>query len=208
MIKNLTATRLACSYFGKIIFEHISFELMKGEILLVQGDNGSGKSSLLRILAGLSTPAFGNIFWQAESIHMHSWKYHEHLHYMSHQNGIKLGLSVVENIQLSKHLSLSPYALAVDEVLQILQLSIQRHTLAAYLSAGQKRRLALSKLFLFPKTLWILDEPLTALDMDFQAIFLDALETHLQHGGMAILSSHHLLHFKKAKAKILRLASC
>lgn len=174
------ATKLSCIRQQKIIFSDVSFRLESGGLLLVEGVNGAGKSSLLRLLCGLATPSSGDIHWSAQD-----------MHYVSHSNGIKLGLTVLENVRLFATLLQQP-SLAVEPVLTQLQLHNDQYTLAKYLSAGQKRRLALAKLFLFPKLLWILDEPLTALDAHSQTIFLSALAAHLKKGGIAIVSSHHV----------------
>ena len=206
------ASNLSCIRQQKKLFANISFELQPGSILLIEGANGSGKSSLLRLLSGLATPFEGEVKWKGN------------LHYVGHANGLKLGLTVEENLALLRHceepegrrgnpealsknwIAASPSAPRNDEeVLALLQLHTQKHTLAKHLSAGQKRRLALAKLFLFPKSLWILDEPLTALDTDTQQIIISALEDHTQKGGMAIITSHQPIAFKNTKVNVLRL---
>jgi heme exporter protein A len=187
------ATKLSCIRQQRILFSDVSFRLEKGGLLLVQGSNGSGKSSLLRILCGIATPYSGDIHWTPQ-----------HMHYIGHTNGIKLGLTVLENMRLFAALIQQPH----DETMPVLtqlELHPYQHRLAKHLSAGQKRRLALAKLLLFPKPLWILDEPLTALDAHSQRIFLSALETHLKNGGMAIVSSHHAFTLNDVKIQTLTL---
>jgi heme exporter protein A len=110
---------------------------------------------------------------------------------------------VNENLVLTQHLNLTNPA-SIDTTLALLQLSAYKHQLTKHLSAGQKRRVALAKLFLFPKPIWILDEPLTALDINTQQLFLSQLDGHLKQGGMAIISSHHTLTVQ-APTKKLRL---
>jgi heme exporter protein A len=205
--KKLVANKLTCSKQNKILFENISFELAAGDVLLVQGPNGSGKSSLLKLLSGLATPSHGTIFWQDKFIRTMHTTYFEHLHYIGHTNGIKLGLSVLENLRLLASLSMQQCQ-HVDEVLVLLQLDKHQRTLARYLSAGQKRRVALAALFISSKSVWILDEPYTALDATTQNVFMKKLEGHLQSGGIAIISSHHPLPLNNQSTSILRLGAC
>lgn len=205
---SLHVSNLSCIRQQRLLFANISLQLEAGQALLIEGPNGSGKSSLLRLLTGLSTPAEGEIFWRGKMIQDCRDEYVTELHYTGHTNGIKLGLTVTENLQLAQHLSLSPSAQNFAEVLEQLQLSQYKNTPAKNLSAGQQRRIALAKLFLVRKKLWILDEPLTALDITTQKFFLANMETHLLDGGMAIISSHHPVVLNRVTVKNLQLASC
>lgn len=209
-MKKLQAINIACIRQHTKIFSHVCFELHANEVLFIHGENGSGKSSLLRVIAGLAMPSHGEIFWQGQLIQPIAAEYWRELHYVGHTNGIKLGLSVMENLQLTS--SLSQIRLPnekVTECLEQLQLTSQQHTLVRYLSAGQKRRLALAKLFLFPKVLWILDEPLTALDEKAQYFFLAELALHLKNGGISIISTHQKINLlTSATIKKMRLNKC
>ncbi len=193
----LTVTQLSCMRQQKYLFENISFELRAGEILLVEGANGSGKSSLLRLLTGLSMPDNGHILWKQQNIFSDVFTYRAQLHYVGHSNGIKLGLTVAENIKLMAQLSSTTCSTEKMELIlsQLNLLSLQQQ-LTQHLSAGQKRRVALAKLFLFPKSLWIIDEAFTALDVAAQTFFLMQLDLHLQQDRIAIMSSHHALSLK------------
>ena len=124
---------------------------------------------------------------------------------MGHQNGIKLGLTVSENMQLAAHLAVNTVEREYQSIFSLLQLSEHQNTRAYYLSAGQRRRLSLAKLFLFPKKLWILDEPLTALDSVTQSLFLSSLAMHLKAGGLGIITSHHPLALKDVTVQQLSL---
>lgn len=203
----LQAFHLTCVRQQRCLFKELSFELTEGELLLVEGANGCGKSSLLRLVAGLSTPLSGEILWRQQSIQSIREAYHHSLHYLGHTNGIKWGLTVEENIRLTQQRLLQPDTLSIDEILTELQLDTFKHTLASELSAGQKRRIALAKLFLFPKSLWIVDEPFTSLDVGTQTLFLAKLRQHLQQGGMAVMSSHHSLPATDFAVKQLRLSA-
>lgn len=203
----LQVKNLSCVRQQKILFADISFHLNSGTALLVEGPNGSGKSSLLKLLTGLSTPAAGDIYWKGKSLSLNHADYWENLHYVGHTNGVRLGLTVAENLQLMGHLTDKKLSDS-DAALSHLQLAAHKNTQAKYLSAGQKRRLALAKLFLVKKTLWILDEPFTALDAATQEFLLMQLENHLLNGGICIISSHHPIIFKKIPAQTLRLEIC
>lgn len=206
--KQLQAICLKCVKQQKELFAPVSFQVTTGEMLLIEGSNGSGKSSLLRLLAGLATPFAGNILWQTKLIQTIREDYANSLHYIGHTNGIKLGLTVQENLQLTHHLSghaikkLDQY----ESLFSDLHLTPYLSTQAKYLSAGQKRRLALAKLFLIKRPLWILDEPLTALDIITQNFFFAQLSLHLQSGGIAIISSHQAFP-SRVVMKNLRLTS-
>lgn len=201
--QGLRATNLSCTRQHSTLFKSLAFQVRPGELLLVAGPNGSGKSTLLRLLAGLSTPVCGDIDWYGDAIGTCRDHYSQSLHYLGHLHGIKLGLSVRENLDLALHLAgRSTPSMSTenkDSVLNNLQLLQQQHTLAYRLSAGQKRRLALARLFLIPKPLWLLDEPLTALDDRTQEFFFNRLSNHLEQRGLCILSSHQSIHLPCGK---------
>jgi heme exporter protein A len=178
----LTATQLVCYRQQRSLFAPISFSLRAGEALLVEGGNGAGKSSLLRLIAGIATPAGGELQWQGQSLKAD-------LHYIGHSHGIRLGLTVTENILLAGELA-EQRITEIDPILTRLLLSAEKNTPVQYLSAGQKRRVALAKLFLIPKILWVLDEPLTSLDITTQHLLLEKINQHQQLGGMCIMTSH------------------
>lgn len=205
---SLHINNLSCIRQQRLLFENISFQLEAGEALLIEGPNGSGKSSLLRLLTDLSTPASGEIFWHGDKIQNCRDEYISELHYIGHTNGIKSGLTVTENLQLAQRLSLLPATQRYEKILEQLQLNSYKNTPAKNLSAGQQRRIALARLFLIPKKLWILDEPLTALDISTQTFFLENMEMHLLNGGIVVFSSHHPVVFNRVPIKNLRLDSC
>lgn len=187
---SLKVQALGCRRAQRPIFSALSFAVQPGEFLWIQGENGVGKSSLLRLLAGIATPDTGEILWQDQPIDDPRSIYREQLHYLAHGNGLKTELTVWENWQLMEQLAATTPAFAYTDMLAQLQLTQRQHTLVKHLSAGQKRRVALAKLWLFPKPLWLLDEPGTALDVQTQALFRSQLSNHLQNGGLAIISSH------------------
>lgn len=206
MPHTLKIENLACQRREKLLFANISFELAQGKLLLVEGPNGCGKSSLLRLLAAL-TPAFkGTIYWHAKNIENLRTDFQQQLHYLGHKNGLKLGLTVKENLQLLQSCNRS--LMAHEKICQELHLNPNQP--AECLSAGQKRRLALAKIFYSPKPLWILDEPCTSLDSQTQELFFFYLRNHLQNNGMAVMSTHQFSFFNLTgtNAQRLQLGPC
>lgn len=205
-ITHLEATDLGCIRQGKILFPPVSFALCAGNLLLVEGANGAGKSSLLRLIAAAATPAHGTLNWNGNSLEDSHSEYVEHIHYIGHANGIRLGLTVAENLLLAGNLAQHPIT-EIEATLRLLQLNEQQHKQTQYLSAGQKRRTALARLFLIPRSLWILDEPLTSLDIATQKILLNKIEEHLDGGGMCVMTSHQPVELAH-HVQHLRLVSC
>lgn len=189
----------------QFLFREISCTLHAGELLQTSGANGSGKSTLLRILAGLLEPHAGTVVWQDKSIFSEKEIWQRRVHYLGHQNGIKSCLTPMENLQLSSVLikkNLNPYL--ASSVLKKMGLSRLLDVQARHLSAGQLRRLALARLLLNPARVWILDEPLAALDTEGQQLLTDLLNQHLTNGGMAIVATHQDL-LITGKIKIIHL---
>jgi heme exporter protein A len=178
----------------ELLFSDISFALQKGELLQVKGANGSGKSTLLRILAGFIEPHAGAVLWKNQSIFQERASYQEQLRYVGHQNGVKHILTVYENVQLSSALcSKRLEKQQIQTVIERVGLSHLMYNQAQHLSAGQLRRLGLARLLLNPASLWILDEPTTALDTDGQQLLADIFNEHLDQGGMVIVATHQSL---------------
>lgn len=205
----LKAVNISCQRQQQTLFSDLNLELTAGDLIFIEGANGAGKSSLLQLLAGLITPTAGDVLWQDQPIHQQREVYANHLHYLGHTNGIKLGLTVLENLCLASELSRS--TLIADKLKNaLMQLQLDQHqtNLAKQLSAGQKRRLALARLILIPKSLWILDEPLTSLDSATQTLVLQLLKNHLNQGGMCIMSSHQAIQLDGIQMKRLKLGTC
>lgn len=170
---------LACVKGERYLFGNLSFSLSSGELLWIKGRNGAGKTSLLRMLAGLYSPDRGSI----ESTVTKA--------YVGHQDGLKRGLSVLDNINYatllagkkSEHSEIMP-------LLDHFTLKNKQHALCSVLSLGQRRKVALISLMLKQKTLWIIDEPFTGLDKESAKQIGEAIANHLKQGGMAIVASH------------------
>ena len=191
----LQARQLTCYREERLLFSDLNFSLQAGQGLFIAGPNGSGKTTLLRILAGLIVPAAGAVHWQQQAITEFADEYRAELAYLGHKNGIKLALTVKENLKIAAALHRT-----VERENKILLEKFNLHDLqeitAQKLSAGQKQRLALIGLLQGPAKLWLLDEPLTALDN----LAIDTLQTylqaHLDKGGMLVMASHQPLLLK------------
>lgn len=179
-----------------LLFEKINYSLNAGELLQIRGANGSGKSTLLRILAGLIEPQQGAVLWQNQPISTYYDEYKQKLYYLGHQNTTKRNLSVYENLRLNTLLRGQQLnETDLKNALTKIGLSHLMHTQAQHLSAGQTRRLSLATLVLTSAPLWLLDEPMTALDSDGQDLLVSLLNNHLSLGGIAIIATHHDLPF-------------
>ena len=198
----LTADTLTLSRGGRRLIEGLSFAVEAGEALVLTGPNGVGKTTLLRALAGLIAPEAGAI--RLEGTSDDGASVGECAHYVGHANGVKLGLTVRENAQFwMRFLGGQPGI--VDAVLEILHLDDIAEVPAAYLSAGQKRRLGLARVLLAPRPLWLLDEPTAALDVASQALLATLMQRHLDGGGILIAATHGPLGL--SGARILELAA-
>ena len=201
----LSTQCLACSRGYRDLFADLSMALQPGEILRVEGKNGSGKTSLLRILAGLAQPVSGEVMWQGVPIQHIDAGYFQNLLYIGHKPGIKYELSAIENLCLSRALFGNRAANGIDEALHQIGLYGFEDMPAGMLSAGQKRRVALAQLFLTRAKLWILDEPYTSLDVAAVALMEDVFRQHVQGGGLLVMTSHQPVNIAGCVSKRLAL---
>jgi heme exporter protein A len=187
----LTATGLSCIRGERRLFAGLDLAVGPGEWLHVQGENGAGKTSLLRILASLSAPAAGEIRWQGELIGALAEDYRRAMLFLGHHGAVKEELTPLENLTLAAQLdgALLDEAAALQALVRF-GLRGREDLAVRFLSAGQKRRVLLARLAVRKATLWILDEPFTALDVKAVEMLSGLIEAHLAAGGMAILTSH------------------
>jgi heme exporter protein A len=174
----------------RLLFEHLDIALEAGQMLVVEGPNGCGKTSLLRILTGLRLADGGDVLWRGEPIDRLAGDYFDQVNYVGHHDGVKHELSCLENLRLARAMGV-PSEHDLDAVLDQVNLYAYGETEVGSLSAGQKRRLALARLLVADALLWILDEPFTSLDKASMALFCELFEQHLQRQGVIVMTSHH-----------------
>jgi heme exporter protein A len=184
-LMRLVAEAIACERGGREVFTGLSFAVDRGAALLVTGRNGAGKSSLLRIIAGLVRLAGGRLSLEGGNAESNIA---EQAHYVGHQDPVKGGLSVAENLTFwSSYLNGKP---DVRPALKAVGLDGLADLPAAYLSAGQRRRLSIARLAAVKRPLWLLDEPTTALDTQAQKALAGLMKQHLRAGGLIVAASH------------------
>ena len=188
----LAATGLACSRGAVTLFRDVSFEVAAGEWLALRGPNGSGKTTLMRCVAGLTRPDAGEVTLDGVPTARASQRFRAELLYAGHLAGIKDDLSAEENLRGALALrGVAHGEAAVRGALGEAGLDKRRKLPARRLSAGQRRRIGLARLMLDTARIWALDEPVTALDDEGQALFSRLLARHLERGGLALLATHH-----------------
>lgn len=183
---------LECTRGERRLFAHLDFTVEPGTCLHIAGENGAGKTSLLRILCGLLSPTAGEVQWEGENIRKLREDYWQQLAYVGHLNGVKDDLTALENVRYGAAITgrTAPVERARDALAE-LALAAFEGSQARFLSQGQKRRVALARLFLAEAAkLWILDEPFTALDVRGVGVLVDLIERHTARGGIVVLTTH------------------
>lgn len=187
----LQTEQLACRRGDRLLFCDLNLSLSDGDFVQIEGHNGIGKTSLLRILSGIATPLAGKVRWNSEEISAQREEYHAALLYLGHHAGVKPELTAWENLRFYQKVSRS---LQGDEalwnVLQTVGLLGREDIASAQLSAGQQKRIALARLWLSQAPLWILDEPFNAIDRNGVKVLTALFERHAEKGGIVILTSH------------------
>ncbi len=186
----LETTDLTCIRNDRQLFSGLGLALEAGQMLVVEGPNGCGKTSLLRILTGLRLADEGEVRWRGESIERLAGDYYEEVAYVGHHDGVKRELSCLENLRLARAMGI-PSDLDLDDVLERVNLYVYGDTEAGSLSAGQRRRLALARLIATRSPLWILDEPFTSRDKASMSMFTGLFVAHIEDGGLIVMTSHH-----------------
>ena len=182
---------LTCNRSGREIFSKLHFEVSSGEVLVITGKNGAGKTSLLRLMTGLSRPVTGSIHWDDGDIFCFPERHRQRIAYVGHADALKSVLTVSENLQLWMAIRGTTQGRElVKRTLETFGLSDLRDTPVAELSTGQRRRVALSRLFTADSTLWLLDEPTIALDDDAIGILISSICQHRRQGGMAVIATN------------------
>lgn len=202
----LEVSNLACSRGDHGLFSGLNLTLHPGQIMQVQGENGKGKTSLLRTLCGFLLPDAGTISWNGVEMGELGDEYRAQLLYLGHHNAIKDELSALENLRISAGLS----GIALDEAqaltaLRRMGLKGRERLPTKVLSQGQRRRVALARLLVGEARLWVLDEPLTALDVGAVALIQELIAAHLQRQGMVIFTTHQPLQIEGVEIQRLAL---
>ena len=190
----LEISNLACTRGDHLLFSGLNFSLSEGELLQIEGANGSGKTSLLRTLCGFMMPTAGEIRWRGQNIRSLDEEYYAEMTYLGHLNAIKDELNALENLRIVAGLA----GCAVDDskiMAALRRMGLRgRETLPVkVLSQGQRRRVALARLPLSSASLWILDEPLAALDIGAVGLMQELIGEHLANKGMVIYTTHQPL---------------
>ena len=182
-----------CVRGDALVIQGFTLEISAGSVVQILGANGAGKTTLLRTVAGLSRPTEGEVLWQGLTIESPASGWRAAMHYVSHQAGVSLTLTVRENLIHAAALGGYADRDALDDALHTFGLSDLGDRVAARLSAGQRQRTALARLRVVPAKVWLLDEPLTALDAAGKRMFETLLLEHVSCGGMAIAATHQAL---------------
>ncbi|SFC17002.1 heme exporter protein A [Marinospirillum celere] len=189
----LSVRQLSCERDERLLFSGLDFDLYPGELLQLEGPNGVGKTSLMRLLAGFLPASGGRIYWQGKPVEGCWEEMHQALLFIGHLAGIKAELTPLENLHWFAALEGGQEEEDLEEALSRVGLAGFEDQPCQQLSAGQKRRVALARLLFTRRSLWLLDEPFTALDKQGVAAMEHLLVEHAQAGGTVILTSHHAL---------------
>ena len=195
--KNLTLIR------GETcLFQGLGFALNPGELLLLEGQNGSGKTSLIRAIAGMLSLESGEIFWNGIDVSRQRQEFHGELVWLAHRTGLKGDLTLVENLRFEA--SLRPQKnVDSDAIYERLGISRLKTLPLRALSAGQQRRVSLARMLLADVPLWMMDEPFTNLDREGRKLVVDLVEEHLETGGMCVMAAHQDVEIKATINRVL-----
>lgn len=196
---------MSCIRDDRVLFEALSFSLTNSQVLLLEGKNGSGKTSLLRIICGFREQDEGEILWN--NCIIKDSEFFAEMAYVGHLDGVKQELTVKENLKMSLALSHSGNY-TIDQALDKVHLAGYDDSLVQSLSAGQKRRLSLARLLITKNSLWVLDEPFTSIDKDGIKLIESLMHEHIVEGGMIILTSHHDLVLHEVNVQKINLSAC
>ncbi len=196
---------LSCFRGDRLLFEHLSFSICGGELLHIEGPNGCGKTTLLRVLCGLTTAEHGALHLRCQQRLANDNQFAPGICYVGHQNGIRDELTVSENLRFMRALLVHQNACSDDQVLHLLELHRYRDLQAGTLSAGQQRRLALMRIFVSRAWLWLVDEPFTALDSAGMHLVSQQLVSHVNANGAVLMTGHQPLALAGARVQHLAL---
>ncbi|EDP59184.1 cytochrome c biogenesis heme-transporting ATPase CcmA [Vibrio sp. AND4] len=200
-VSNLTAIR-----DDRVLFENLQFEIKPGELVQIEGRNGTGKTTLLRIVTGLGDREEGIIKWKGEEVEKSRDVFHQDLLFLGHQTGVKRELTALENLRFYQ--SIHNHRSSEEDIFSALAqvgLAGREDVPVAQLSAGQQRRVALARLWLSNQILWILDEPLTAIDKQGVKVLESLFARHADNGGIVVLTTHQDMFANSPKLRKIKL---
>lgn len=200
----LEVINLSCIRDERTLFHGLSFQVQPGDIVQIEGPNGAGKTSLLRLLAGLSRAEEGDVLWQSQPVRHQREIWQQNLLYLGHHPGVKSVLSPLENLHFWHGDHDDD---AIFDALEQVDLLGYEEVPVAQLSAGQQRRVALARLWLSPAAVWILDEPLTAIDKGGVEKLMTRFAAHADNGGAVVLTTHQDLPDEHARVRKIRLTA-
>ena len=206
--KILELSKLGCVRGDRRLFSGLDLSVSPGTYIQLTGPNGSGKTSLLRILCGLLAPAEGEVKWEGANIRSLGEEFYTSVTYLGHRHGVKDELSAIENVRISNALNgVSVSKERVEEVLGQMGLAGRESLPARLLSEGQRRRVGLARLLVCNTRLWLLDEVLTSLDKRAVLLVRSLIENHIAGGGIAIVATHQELELSAGRTKRLELTT-
>ncbi|MBL4830816.1 MAG: cytochrome c biogenesis heme-transporting ATPase CcmA [Aliivibrio sp.] len=198
---------LHCVRDERVLFEHLSFSIVSGELVQIEGRNGAGKTTLLRIIAGLGDADAGKVFWRDEAVQSAREEFHRELLFLGHNTGVKKELTAFENLAFYQSMhGVSDHKMLWDALAKV-GLAGREDVLAGQLSAGQQRRVALARLWISNHKLWVLDEPLTAIDKQGVKVLEALFSEHARKGGMVLLTTHQDMFSDSDNLRKIRLGS-
>jgi len=192
-VSTFNIKNLQCIRRDNILFQGLNFDLEQGGLLQIDGVNGSGKSSLLQMCVGLIQASEGSISWNGENIEESRYQFQSDMTYFGHCNGVKAGLTALENMKVMHALSGNKSNIDYSSILKQIGLAGLEDVLLSRMSAGQKRRVGLSRIFMTQSKLWLLDEPFNALDKNGKKIIEQLIIKHCTAGGMVIFATHQTM---------------
>lgn len=206
--QSLMVSGFGCIRNSRVLLRNIDLKVSAGQLLFLKGNNGAGKSTLLRSLAGLLPWRAGQLTWCGQAMEARSPDYQQHLAYLGHQSGMSDALTGIENLRFALHmLDVAWLPASVATVLGQLDVAAVATRPFGRLSQGQRRRLAIARVILSERPLWLLDEPDNALDRHGGAFLEEALKKHTENGGMAVVVTHRGLSVSETPSWVLDLSA-